>query len=327
MVRLNRIIVTIFGLALTTAATAQDNPAEPTAPVASAPDAITSKTSQTIEIVRLPDGRLAYAFSGDMPLPPQPENADKITLPDGRIAYAFVPQVRNFIPIELTEIIAKSDQDAVLTTGLVNNKQSVATIGYTYKKAFRTKSDIIVKPLFSKPKVAVPTGAIGFYSGKYSLARYSPEGPTHVMLCVFLPANKNPYQSPYCYLRPIIQFADQKFISISTYTNIPRSFSIATLYGNPQYTYADPFQTEDGDFKIDHAFTLNLSVNKWKKEGVELFWKSEDSVVYNEILAPNADGVASLDVNGGTLTFKPDPAGDADKSLVTFVPKAEPSAS
>lgn len=318
-----------LGLCLCLNGSVQAQAAHPASADKTAPEKEPDNTEKVLklEFLRLPDGRQAVAFSGEGELPPLIEGFEKITLPDGRIAYVSGLPADGAIPYWATPMIRSiPDKPATWKTGDVTHKDIILTIPYTYKKTFRVKSDFSIKPLFSKEmKVFAKAGTLGFYSGTYPIRNGYMATGTADMLCIFN-EQKVPFRYANCYLRPRAAVEGEPWLNANTSGIVPTSYSVQTIYGNPQYTRFGPMDIEDGDFPIDKDFVLQLKVGKWRKNGTWLNWLSwNGDWVRGDFMTQDKDGKVTLPVQGGKLIITRGDENDSSKSRVVFEAEASPA--
>lgn len=298
-------VMTAAALTMSAPAMAQDTPAAPPAATAAVP-------RLPVQIVVLPDGRVAIAFDTPPTSEPGP-GTEKLILPDGRTAFAPVKTTPSILPFWAQSIAALRDEPVTLTTGTVEGGATIAAVPFKYNKTFRLKSERTYK-LWGKTYIEAQAGSPGFYGGAFD----SPTQP-YRMLCIFPLNAKDPYKSPECFLRsglPALQGATR---SVTTFSNLPTFYQAVSQYGNEQINRAEPLDIEDGDIAIDHDFRLLLTVKKWKDGKPMVEWRSDGVVVKAETLDPAPDGRFSFPVNDGTLVLTPDPKTKSN-TVVTFTP-------
>ncbi len=301
--------------------TTPDTPVPPSAPPAGTPTADAAAadkgTTPTInmEILTLPDGRKAVAFSGEGTLPPILPGFEKTTLPDGRTAYVLGQAAQPPLPNWAVEAVRLDDTRKVTyKTGAVTDKDAILTIPYVYRKLFRTTKDVMYKPIFSKTeKLDVPAGTLGFHAGHFRLGDYGVESAE--MMCLLSGYDTGAPRAS-CYL---VKDAGGPWLGVTTNGLVPSYYSVLTSYGNPMYANWGPPEIEEGDFTLPHDFNLTLRVTKWTDKGAQIAWSTDDGVVVKgDIVPPGTDREISFPIKDGKLVVSR--GGDKHSTMVEFVP-------
>ncbi len=237
-------------------------------------------------------GLATGSFAQTVPaVAPSPEANVAIHLTRAPDGYIFQDWTRDFVTWHKDEI--------TLTTGTVGLGQAIITYPFHYTHPLRMSESF-------STEMKQPVGSVGFDAG----IRNSSYGPMKT-ICFFRAAVSVDYSQVFC-------MSHGGYFGNSWGFTQTQNVLLTDLSRSEMAWFAPVYESEGA--VIDHAFSLRLSIVKWKPKTVQLAWTTEGRASFTGMeLDISDDGTAALRVPDGTVTLSRDPA-DKTKTRVSYKP-------